>query len=262
MARSAQDELVLEHLPLVGYIVNETCARAPHLPREDLAGAGAVALTAAARSFDPTLGVPFGAYARQRIRGAVADELRSSDWATRGARRRIKESRAAEERLTRELGRVPSVDELASALGVDRAEVEAARADGARTVESLDEAFADSLHDAGPSPEGAAVAGERDGYVRAAVAALPERMRHVVAEVYFGDRTVTELAAELGTTASAVSHLRREALRMLHDALARHYEGSSAAPTAKGSAGRVAEYLDAVGEATAGGLTRSLARAG
>ena len=120
MERHERNKLVVENLPLVGYLVSEVWAKARHLSRDDLASAGALALVQSADSFNPDLGIPFGAFARRRIVGAFADEMRSEDWATRGARRRIKETLAVQDTLVSALGRKPNVDEVASALGVDR----------------------------------------------------------------------------------------------------------------------------------------------
>ena len=68
MNRAERNKMVVDNLPLVGYLVSEVWARATHLSRDDLASAGAVALITSAEAFDPTLGVPFGAFAR-RTRG-------------------------------------------------------------------------------------------------------------------------------------------------------------------------------------------------
>jgi hypothetical protein len=143
--RATRDALVVENLPLVGYLVSEVCSRATHLSRDDLASVGAVALVQAAEAFDPTLGIPFGAYARTRVVGAFADDMRSGDWASRGTRKRIKETLAVQEALSASLGRAPSVDEIAGALGVDRQTATAALTDAARTVSSLDDTVADHL---------------------------------------------------------------------------------------------------------------------
>src|SRR3954468_20523768 len=99
--------MVTQHLPLVGYLVSDLCSKASHLSRDDLASAGAIALITSADSFDPDLGVPFGAFARRRILGAFAAEMRASDWATRSARRRIKETMSVQETLASALGRTP-----------------------------------------------------------------------------------------------------------------------------------------------------------
>ena len=79
--REERNRLVEANLPLVGYLARDLHARATHVSLEELASVGALALVTAADAFDPALGVPFGAYARRRILGAFADEMRSMDWA-------------------------------------------------------------------------------------------------------------------------------------------------------------------------------------
>ncbi|KQQ95554.1 flagellar biosynthesis protein FliA [Leifsonia sp. Leaf325] len=223
MNRIERNALVVENLPLVGYLVSELCGRATHLSRDDLASVGAIALITAAESFDPTLGIPFGAYARRRIVGAFADDMRSADWAPRSARKRIKETLAVQETLTTALGRTPDVDEIANAMGIDRETARAALSDVGRSVTSLDDTVADSLAAEIVSPEESLLMGEELRYLRASVDALPERMRAIIVAVYFEDRTVTEIAAELGITHSAVSQQRSEAIRLLRDGLGTHY---------------------------------------
>lgn len=256
--REERNRLVVENLPLVGYLVSEVCAKATHLSRDDLASAGSIALITSADSFNPDLGVPFGAYARRRIIGAFADDMRANDWATRTARKRIKETLAVKETLTAALGRTPTVDEISLALGVDRSTAEDALADASRTVSSLDESTSEFLVSTLPSPEGTALSTERMKYLRAAVAALPEKMRYIVEQVYFLDRTVKEIAAELGATHSAVSQQRAEAVRLLRDGLGTHYSDgdSPAVLESRIAPARRNAYLASVGERTAGGLTR------
>ena len=226
MNRTERNALVVQNLPLVGYLVSEVWAKATHLSRDDLASAGAVALITSADSFDPSLGIPFGAFARRRIVGAFADEMRSGDWASRGARRRIKETLAVKETLTAALGRTPSVDEIASLLGVDRSEVTAGLTDAARTVSPLDDSTAGFLIADTALPDESLLAAERLSYLSAAVEALPEKMQMIVRQVYFEDRSVKEIANELGITHSAVSQQRAEAVRLLRDALETHYSDS------------------------------------
>lgn len=226
MNRTERNALVVQNLPLVGYLVSEVWAKATHLYRDDLASAGAVALITSADAFDPTLGIPFGAFARRRIVGAFADEMRSNDWASRGARRRIKETLAVKETLTAGLGRTPSVDEIASSLGVDRSEVTAGLTDAARTVSTLDNTTAEFLIADTALPEESLLSAERLHYLAAAVEALPEKMRTIVRQIYLEDRTVMEIADTMGVTHSAVSQQRSEAIRLLRDGLEAHYSDS------------------------------------
>lgn len=228
MNRTERNSLVVANLPLVGYLVSEVCAKASHLSRDDLASAGAIALITSADSFKPELGIPFGAFARRRIMGAFADEMRASDWATRGARRRIKETLAIKETLTSALGRTPQVEEIASALGVDRETAVAGLADASRVVSTLDDATAETLVADSALPEETLLSAERLTYLHAAVSALPEKMRYIITQIYFEDRAVKDLAEELGTTHSAVSQQRAEAVRLLKDGLETHYSDSNA----------------------------------
>lgn len=262
MNRLERNELVTQHLPLVGYLVSDLCSKASHLSRDDLASAGAIALITSANSFDPALGVPFGAFARRRILGAFADEMRANDWATRSARRRIKATISVQETLATALGRPPKVEEMASALGVQQSVVEAALTDASRTLTSLDEAVVDTLAADNLSPEHSVLAEERLQYLRAAVKSLPERMRYVVEEIYFGDRTVKELAEELGSTHAAVSQQRSEAIRLMRDGLAAHYSDEpdrGFEPQSRIAPRRRNDYLAELSEATLGGITRAAA---
>ena len=223
MNRAERNKLVVENLPLVGYLVSEVWAKARHLSRDDLASAGALALITSADAFNPDLGVPFGAFARRRIIGAFADDMRASDWATRTARRRIKETVAVQETLAAALGRAATVDEIAAALGVDRETAAAGLADASRTLSTLDDTTAEFLVADIELPEDSLLSEERLAYLRAAIAALPENMRLVVQQIYLDDRAVKDIAAELGITHSAVSQQRAEAIRLLRDGLGTHY---------------------------------------
>ncbi len=222
-AQSAGAELVVEHLALVGYHVNEVLHRVPpSVSRDDLASAGGLALVLASRAYQPASGVPFARYASLRIRGAILDELRAMDWASRGARRRAREYQSAAEQLRASLGREPGREELAAALGTDVSGVDEARVDAERRVLRLDapgSALADVVPDPAATPEEEALSSERLHWLRAAVHTLPDRLRTVVVGLYLEDRSIAELAAGLSVTESRISQLRTEALGMLRDGM-------------------------------------------
>ncbi|WP_337004409.1 MULTISPECIES: sigma-70 family RNA polymerase sigma factor [unclassified Microbacterium] len=248
--RAERNVLIESNLPLVGYLAAETHSRATHIPRDELAAVGALALVTAADAFDPALGVPFGAYARRRILGAFADEMRSMDWASRGIRKRIKETVAVRETLTAGLGRTATPAEVATAMGVAKDVVVEALGDAARTVTTLDDPSARDLAAEIPLPEESALVGERREVLEQAVAALPERMRRIVQAVYFEERPVKEIAEELGVTHSAVSQQRSEAIRLLRDALDRFYsEGPAPVTSSRISAGARDAYFTRIADA-------------
>ncbi len=138
------------------------------------------------------------------------------------------------------LGRTPTIDELSVTLGVSRKEVQAA----------LDETVLDIVPAADQLPEACLLADEQVRHLRAAVAHLPPRMRHVIEQVFFEGRSVTDVAAALGTTHSAVSQQKSEALRLLQDGLATPYADAfsdrDSAPVSRISRKRRAEYLSAL----------------
>lgn len=234
MPGSAERNLLIEeNLPLVGYLARELHSRATHVSLEELASVGALALVTAADAFDASLGVPFGAYARRRILGAFADEMRSMDWASRGIRKRIKETTAVRDTLTAHLGRTATPDEVAATMGVPRETVVEALDDAARTVTSLDDATVYDVPSGMMLPDESAVVRERREALARAVSALPERMRLIVHAVYVEERPVKEIAEELGVSHSAVSQQRAEAVRLLHDALERDTEGDTIVPVSR-----------------------------
>ncbi len=251
-----------EYLPLVGYVVHEVAGRLPgHVAREDLVSAGMAGLAQAAIGYDPGTGVPFSRYASTRIKGAIIDELRSMDWASRGARARGRQLAQAQEMLTARLGRTPTTADLADEMRLEVSELDRRRAESERSLLSLDAfdgSVADSLPDSAPDPQERLLAKERLGYLQAALAALPERLRAVAVGVYLEQRPMAEIAAELGVTESRVSQLRSEALVMLRDAVNSQLdpERVPAQPNPEGIVARRREalYAQVAAHAAAAGL--------
>ena len=224
--REIERQLVTEHLPLVGYIVSELIGRVPsHVSKDELSSAGLAALAQAARGFDAERGVPFARFASTRIRGAIVDELRGMDWASRSVRARARRTEAVREQLQATLGRMPTAQELATALGVAVSELDSIADDVQRAVVLSIQGFADpsSVEDAvvaqDPGPEDSLLMREQVHYLHTAVESLPDRLRTVVRGYFFEERPMAELAAELGVSESRVSQMRAEALVLLKDGM-------------------------------------------
>ena len=116
--------MIEANLPLVKHIVLQVAVHFPrHVEREELARAGALGLVEAARRYDESRGVPFDRFAAQRIRGAILDAVRAADWAPRSVRTLARKLEAAEQRLASQLGRVPSIEEMAEALSMETNEL-------------------------------------------------------------------------------------------------------------------------------------------
>src|SRR5208337_739287 len=109
-----QDELVMQELSQVYYIASRIRERLPeHVELDDLVSAGVVGLIEAARSFDGSKNVQFRTFAKFRIRGAIFDSLRETDWGSRYMRRKGREIAEATSRLEGRLGRHPVESEIA-----------------------------------------------------------------------------------------------------------------------------------------------------
>ncbi|HEX2896276.1 MAG TPA: FliA/WhiG family RNA polymerase sigma factor [Marmoricola sp.] len=261
------DGLITSHIPVVSHIVRETMGRVPsHVCRDDLTSAGLAALVQASKSFDAERGVPFARYAATRVRGAILDELRGIDWASRSVRRRARDLDATRAQLSSILGRTPTTQEVAEAVGMTVEEITQNNEDIARAqVLSLQGAQDASLDEVlpshGPTPEQVIEHRERLTYLVEAVAELPDRLRIVISDYFLEERPMAEIAAELGVTESRVSQMRAEALVLLRDALNHELDPSQVAPHARpqGSAARRRDsYFAAVAARHAASVQRPL----
>lgn len=213
---------------LVHQVVEITARTWPsHVDRDELVSAGMLGLVQAAERWRPATGVPFRAYAAQRIRGAVLDAARGLDPLGRDTRVRIRKAERAKEALRASLERDPTVEEVAAAIGcpIDRLRDTMAVADRAkaRRLDATPEEHSGEgrLADhAAVDPLAYVEAQERAELVREAVAHLPERQRMVIVGIYLEGRTSESLAKLLGVTPSRVSQLHSQALRRLEDRLA------------------------------------------
>jgi RNA polymerase sigma factor for flagellar operon FliA len=206
-------------------LVAERLRNVPHhVRRDDLMSAGMMALVVSARAFDPSRGVAFQSFAAYRIRGALIDELRAMDWASRSVRCRAREVETIRARLTTTIGRPPGNHELADALGISTRELDEVHADLARaSVLSLQGLVTDGLPDTPANhaecPESLILFRERMGYLHDAIAALPQRLRFVVVAHYFEQRQMRDIAVDLSVTQSRVSQMCTEATTLIRDGM-------------------------------------------
>nr|WP_296071393.1 sigma-70 family RNA polymerase sigma factor [uncultured Actinoplanes sp.] len=225
-----QETLIRENMALVGHMVREMLFKVPpHVHRDDLASAGYAALVTAAQAYDAQRGIPFGRFAAMRVRGALLDELRGMDWASRSVRARARRAEVARQELTAQLGRTPNPTELAELLGVAVGELSTVDDDVQRAAVLSLQGFTagtaeDMVTESSMNPEELLLHRERIGYLHDAVSVLPERLRFVVEASFLQERPLSEVAAELGVTESRVSQLRTEALALLKDGLSTHME--------------------------------------
>ena len=255
--------MIEETLPLVKHIVFQVAVHFPrHVEREELARAGALGLVEAARRYDGARGVPFERFAAQRIRGAILDAVRAADWAPRSVRMLARKLEAVEQRLATQLGRAPSLDEMAEALDMSRNEIAKLQDRMFRSVvlalehevgDVADEevTFVDVLIDERQvEPAEELEIHELHSYLRDAIGLLPERHRFVVVGYFLENKTSQDLARFLGVTKSRISQLRSEALLMLKEGIGAQYHSTSLEEPTGRVARRKATYATAIAEAS------------
>src|ERR1700733_14434232 len=114
-----REQLIMSELPAVYYCARRIHERLPQqVDLEDLVSAGVIGLMEAVRSFDGSKNVQFKTFAKFRIRGAILDSLRESDWGSRYMRRRGREIADVTARLEARLGRHPVESEIADEMGI------------------------------------------------------------------------------------------------------------------------------------------------
>jgi len=198
-------------------------------PYDDLVQVASLGLLNAIDRFDPEAGTPFAGFARPTILGELKRHLRDKVWTVRVPRAvhdRLAKVEATVDALTDELGRPPSIGEVAEDLDLDRdAVLETLAAGLNRKAVSLD-APSPKLDDGAPRVE--SLAAEERGYgmvedrvaIAAMTARLDEREREVLRMRFVDELTQRQIAARLGTSQMSVSRLLRRSLANLREAAA------------------------------------------
>ena len=227
-AVAVRERLALAYLPLVRAQTRQMTSRVPPTVKsEDLEGYGMIGLLEAIDRFDPDRGIPFEVFARLRIRGAMYDYLRTLDLLPRIARRNVHRVQAQVHALTRQLGRLPTDEELAAATGLATRQLGRARTDQHAALPlSLDEfgdadRFPEALaRDAGGDVVGSMEQQARNAELWHAIEALPVRHKVVIGLYYCEGLTLWEIGRVLRVTESRISQMRGEALQALRTHLA------------------------------------------
>lgn len=219
-----RNALVEEHLALARGFARRYRDRGVAI--EDLEQTARLSLIGAVERFDPEVGVRFQTFASRTIDGELKRHFRDKAWSVRVPRRYQNLGvaiRAALDGLAKELGRSPTIPELAEAVGAEVDEVLAAmeaaqafRADSIDVAASGDDGatVADSL---GTTDAGPALFENRE-LVGELLATLPERERRIVELRFFADRSQRDIADEMGISQMHVSRLLRKALAELRAA--------------------------------------------
>jgi RNA polymerase sigma factor for flagellar operon FliA len=226
-------------MPLVAFVVNRLSSdrsRTLGLDREDAMSYGVEGLIQAVDGFDPKRGTSFASFAVRRIRGAVLDAVRRQDPLPRSLRRSTRQVEQAAQELATQLGRWPTVKELAMKLGSTVDAVQEIQQHAASRFVSLER----SIQDAGPSgdrqrvdpvdtderadPASAAEQNASLRLLRRAVESLSPRDQAILRLRYEEARPFHEVGRLLGLSESRVCQIHKRILRQLRQRLGESLE--------------------------------------
>lgn len=238
-ALQERDALVMANTDLVRSMASRLGRRLPsHVELSELISVGVLGLIDAARRFDPALGVPFEAFARRRIHGAMLDSLRRLDRVPRSLRRMQRRMESVMGELRHMLGREPEADEIAEALGLTP-EAYTEVLDDLRWADvavvrsgSNDDDSHDLLDVAIDGDDGPYAQLERRALrarLAEALSELPDRERQILALSYQEELTLAEIGQVFGVSESRVSQLRTQAVARLRTKLREWIQVSHAA---------------------------------
>jgi RNA polymerase sigma factor for flagellar operon FliA len=222
------NELVVLHEPLVKRIAYHLMSRLPaSVQADDLVQAGMIGLIEASRKFDPEQGASFETYAGIRIRGAMLDEIRRTDWTPRSVHRKAREVAEAVRKIENEKGRDARDVEVARVMGLELNEYHKILQDatGCRIFSYEDpgtlgeENFAQQARQPNQPLENLQKSDFKAGLANA-IKGLPERERLVMALYYDEELNLREIGDILGVSESRVCQIHGQALIRLRARMA------------------------------------------
>lgn len=225
--QQGENDLVVEHAPLVKRIAHHMSARLPaSVLVDDLIQAGMIGLLEAARQYDASQGASFATYAGIRIRGAMLDEIRRLDWTPRSVHRKAREVARVVQDIEHETGREAEDAEVAQRLEIGLDEYHQILQDSAAArIFSIDQEDPETgLAIEHPSNEPTPLTHlQRDDFqssLAQAIAALPERESLIMQLYYDEELNLKEIGAVIGVSESRVSQIHGRILLKLKEQMA------------------------------------------
>lgn len=228
--KSDKEHLLEQHAPLVKRLAHHMKAKLPaNVEVDDLVQAGMIGLLDAVNRYEEEHGAQFETYAVLRIRGAMLDELRSSDWLPRSVRQNMRKVEAAMSTLQQRLGRAPNESEVAKQLKLSLDTYQDLLSDGGGHQLVYFEDFSDSeenghfldrygADEAGDPLHGLLEGGFRQGVIDA-IEGLPEREKLVMGLYYEQELNLKEIGAVIGVSESRICQLHSQAIARLRSVL-------------------------------------------
>jgi RNA polymerase sigma factor for flagellar operon FliA len=233
MNKKEFEQRILDHLYIVKIIASKLHARIPAgIELDDLVHSGVLGLIDAVKKYDPGKGARFTSYASLRIRGAILDELRSLDWASRSLRHKIKKVENAFKELEIKLGRPPREEEVAQSLGLSLPGFQELLNQsrgvslGVFNISMEDEAqipdekmLIYSARQSASSPPLALEKKEMKELIASLISEIPQKEQLVLNLYYLEDLNLKEVGEILNLTESRISQIRTAAIIRLRGKL-------------------------------------------
>ncbi len=209
------DALVRQHLFLVKRIAHHIVARLPaNIEVDDLIQVGLIGLLDAAKNYNAALGAGFETYAGIRIRGAILDELRRTDWVPRTIQLKARQLAQAIREVENQLQRPAKDSEIAlhMSLDIDAYHAMLREASICRAVQFDTDELATSIsRDPGDDLE----ANDFKLDLAEKIAQLPEREQLVMSLYYDDELNLKEIGEVLGVSESRISQIHSQAIARL-----------------------------------------------
>jgi len=223
--KADKNSLLTEHMPLVKRLAHQMKAKLPpSVEVDDLVQAGMMGLLDAINRYEENHGAQFETYAVLRIRGAMLDELRSSDWMPRSTRANMRKVESAMATLQQQLGRPPSESEVAKSLKLSLGDYQDLLGDsgGHQLVYYEDfhdddggDGFLDRYAVDDDDPLKSLLDTDFRQTVIDAIDALPPREKMLMGLYYEEELNLKEIGAVMGVSESRVSQLHTQAVARL-----------------------------------------------
>ncbi|MCL4434676.1 MAG: FliA/WhiG family RNA polymerase sigma factor [Actinobacteria bacterium] len=230
--RELRNKLILYYSPVVKYVAGRIGSGLPdYIEQSDLVSYGFFGLMDAIERFEPSRGPKFESYAISRIRGAIIDELRKTDWVPRSVRNKAKEVEHAYGRLHTVLGRVPSESEVADDMGITGEALQDILKEISVTgLVAIEQVFftgndherksiGDMLASSADLPPLVLESKEARELLNKALRQLRERERTVIVLYYYEGLTLSAIGDILGVTESRVCQIHTKAVLQLRSLL-------------------------------------------